>query len=379
MRGAGAGSGMPGRIGASLGPGVWGPLRFMGKAAASQLRRYPSELARALRAEGQGGEGEAGSLAVAAAAEPLAARWARAQAKEHANVNAGAGAGAGARGSPLVSWLGHAGVLLRLAGGKTVVCDPVLSERIGLRVGVGARGRVLGPRRLVAAPVGAEGLPQVDVVVITHAHFDHLDKPTLRLLARVSPGAVVVVPRGARGLIPSGFAGVVEVGWEEQVSVAGVRVLALRPAHWGARMVWDRHRGFNSYVVRDEAGEGGDGGGGGGVLLAGDSAETGVFDGLAQRVGPVELAVLGIGAYDPWVHHHATPEQAWGMFERSGAALMLPVHHGTFQLGDEPSGEPLARLLAAAGAAGEGRLLVAGAGEVLVLDGVDGRATVKRV
>jgi L-ascorbate metabolism protein UlaG (beta-lactamase superfamily) len=334
-----------------------GSARFLSKAAASQLRRYPLELARSLRA----GNAPSGR-ALDADESGFGARWSAALGVEGPGL--------------LAAWLGHAGVLLRWPGrdgSLSVVCDPVLSDRIGPRLfgggliargllgaGLGARedpalgGRVLGPRRLVPAFAGPAALGPIDLVLITHAHFDHLDRPTLATLARLSPHAHVVVPRGTRALIPRGFAGVHEARWEKPVVVAGARVLALRPKHWGARMIWDRHRGFNSYVVEPAEPEGGTlWGHARRVLLAGDTAETDVFDALAGRVGPVGLACLGIGAYDPWVHHHATPEQAWGMFQRSGAGRMMPIHHATFQLGDEPPGEPIERLLRVAGRAGE--------------------------
>jgi L-ascorbate metabolism protein UlaG (beta-lactamase superfamily) len=227
------------------------------------------------------------------------------------------------------AWLGHATVFVRV-GGMNILMDPVFSERIGMRIGP----ITLGLPRLAPAPVAAHELPRIDLLLISHAHFDHLDKPSLRQIA--SPHTTVVTARRTRKLIPEGFGRVIELDWEDRLAFRGVEIAALRPAHWGARTAIDRGRGYNSYLVRcpDHA-----------VLLAGDTAYTDAFDGLRD----VDLAVMGIGAYEPWVHAHATPEQTWEMFRASGAGRLLPVHHSTFPLGDEHVDEPMERLRKAAG------------------------------
>jgi L-ascorbate metabolism protein UlaG (beta-lactamase superfamily) len=226
------------------------------------------------------------------------------------------------------AWLGHAGVLARL-GEANVLVDPVLSNRIGFRVG----RRTMGPRRLTQAPVAAEDLPRIDVLLITHAHFDHLDRPTLRRLA--SSHTVVVTARRTRRLVPRGFGAVVEIGPGQAMTVRGLRIVAIHSAHWGARRLVDWRRGHNSYLVQSPSGH---------LLFAGDTGFTDAFVDL----GPIDLAVFGIGNYDPWEYMHATPEQAWSMFRGTGASRLLPVHHSTFQLSDEPVEEPMRRLLKAA-------------------------------
>lgn len=225
-------------------------------------------------------------------------------------------------------WLGHATALLRV-GGLNILTDPVLSERIGPGMG---RLRV-GIPRLAPVPIDPEDLPRIDVILLSHAHFDHLDKPTLRRL--VSPRTTVITARSTRRLVPPGFGRVIELDWNEAFEHAGLRFSALRPRHWGARTALDRHRGYNSYVIDSEDHR---------VLFAGDTAYTDVF----RRVKNVDLALLGIGAYGAWEHAHATPEQAWEMFRDTGAQHMLPIHHSTFPLGEEHPDEPMQRLLAAA-------------------------------
>lgn len=228
------------------------------------------------------------------------------------------------------AWLGHASVLVR-AGHMNIMADPVFAERIGVSVGP----LTLGLPRLSPVPCAEEHLPPLDLILITHAHFDHLDKPTLRRLAH--PRTVVVTSRRTANLIPRGFGEVVELDWGCTLRIGDNTLQAVRPAHWGARTALDRDRGYNSYIVRPSSG--------GGVLLAGDTAYTDAFD----KIDDLALAVLGIGAYEPWEHAHATPEQAWAMFKACRAGHMLPVHHSTFPLGDEHVDEPMRRLLAAAG------------------------------
>jgi L-ascorbate metabolism protein UlaG (beta-lactamase superfamily) len=245
-----------------------------------------------------------------------------------------------------LSWIGHASVLARM-GRTTIAVDPVLSDRIGLRVG----RRVLGPARLQPSPVGPAALRSIDLVLLTHAHFDHLDRPTLAAMA--DDTTTVVAPPGCAKLVPPGFADVRTVAAGGAIDLGGVTVHAIEPRHWGARTVLDRHRRVNAYLAA---------GGGHTVLFAGDTAATAAFDKIAA-----DVAVFGVGAYEPWEHMHATPEQVWRMFEHMDARYLLPVHHSTFELSDEPVEEPLARLKAAAGPATD-RILDAAVGEVLAVE-----------
>ncbi len=226
------------------------------------------------------------------------------------------------------SWLGHASVLFR-QGGMNILADPVFSQRIGLRVGPWT----LGPERLSSAPALPEHLPAIDLILITHAHFDHLDKPTLDRLARQQ--TVVVTARRTRRLIPRGFGAVIEMDWDQQREIQGVNITCIQPQHWGARAGVDRNRGFNSYAIESDDHR---------VLIAGDTAATDVF----ANIDPVDVAAFGIGAYDPWEHQHATPEQVWQMFCQMQAGALFPIHHSTFELSDEAVDEPMQRLLAAA-------------------------------
>jgi L-ascorbate metabolism protein UlaG (beta-lactamase superfamily) len=229
-----------------------------------------------------------------------------------------------------VAWLGHATVLLNFHG-TWIITDPVLEERVGI-----GRGRVkLGPRRLVKPALRARELPPLDVVLLSHAHMDHTDIGTLRSLRRDVP----VIVQERNGDLVRRFRSVEELSWGDATTVDGVTVESVEARHWGARMVTDRHRGYGGYLL-DKAGRS--------VLFAGDTAFTDTFDRLGARV-KVDLAILPIGAYDPWIANHASPEQAWRMFKGLGAEYLLPVHHSTFRLSREPVEEPMQRLLTAAG------------------------------
>lgn len=229
-----------------------------------------------------------------------------------------------------VSWLGHATVLLNFLG-RRIVTDPALENRIGI-----GRGPLkLGPRRLAPPALRARELPPLDLVLLSHAHMDHTDLGTLRALPRRTP---VVVQPGNRDLVRR-FRQVEELPWGKTAEVADVEITSVEVRHWGARMIHDQHRGYGGYLLRR---------GGRTVLFGGDTAYTEAF----ARLGPsarVDLAILPIGAYDPWIANHASPEEAWRMFRALGATWILPVHHSTFRLSREPLDEPVQRLLAAAG------------------------------
>ena len=226
-------------------------------------------------------------------------------------------------------WIGHATVLLRI-GGVTILTDPVMMNRVGIGLGLVTGG----PLRALAPAISVRELPQVDLILISHAHFDHLDRPTLCRLPKDTP---VFTAHHTMDLIRDlGFRRISELHWGESLDFLGLRITARQVKHWGARTFFDSHRGFNAYLIESADHR---------VLYGGDTAYQEMF----RDLGRVDLAILGIGGYHPYVQAHATPEQAWEMANHMNAAHLLPIHHSTCRLSYEPRGDPIERLLAAAG------------------------------
>lgn len=231
------------------------------------------------------------------------------------------------------AWLGHSTVLLSVDG-FTILTDPVFSDYAGVHLGLTS----VGVKRLVAPALAIDDLPPIDLILVSHAHMDHLDRPSLRALA--SPRTKVVMARRTSDLLrPWWYRDVREIGWGEETQVGPARVRAIEVNHWGARVRTDNYRGYNGYVIESGRTR---------VLFGGDTAVTNAFR-QVRTARAVDLAIMPIGAYDPWLMYHCNPEQAWQMATDAGAEVVLPVHHRTFVLSREPVGEPLERLRQAAG------------------------------
>jgi len=225
-------------------------------------------------------------------------------------------------------WIGHATVLLRIAG-QTILTDPVFADRVGLGVGL----MTAGPRRRFAPAIDLQRLPPIDLILLSHAHFDHLDRPTLSRLPKKTP--VLTSSHTADLLRDMGYGDVRELRWHESLQAGPVRVTAQPVQHWGARTFHDHHRGYNAYLIESLSGAPRR------VLFGGDSA----YQEQWRSLPAVDLAILGIGGYNPYLAGHANPEQAWAMAEHVRAAALLPMHHSTFRLSHEPWSEPIERLL----------------------------------
>ena len=233
-----------------------------------------------------------------------------------------------------VSWLGHATALINFYGVR-VVTDPAFFPRIG----VDAWLATIGPLRLTSCALTPFQLPDVDLVLVSHAHFDHLDT---RSLAAIPGRPTAVMAPATSDLLPRRrYAAVRELYWGEATRVdtsrGAIDVRAIEVKHWGARLGRDVHRGYNGYILERE---------GRALLFGGDTAFTPLFK-TYRRYGPYEAAIMPIGAYDPWIGNHCAPEQSVAMADAAGARLFVPIHHKTFQLSREPFDEPIQRTEAA--------------------------------
>ena len=249
------------------------------------------------------------------------------------------------------AWLGHSTVLLKLDG-VTILTDPVFSKRVGLNFGP----LTIGLRRLVKPALRLSEMPQPDIVLLSHAHMDHFDLPSLRGLESKKT-RVITASRTGDLLRVKRFGGVDELGWGESARAGDVNVSAFQVRHWGARMQSDTYRGFNGYSIETPRYR---------VVFGGDTAMTGTFHALRSS-RRLDLAIMPIGAYNPWIGAHCTPEQALQMADDAGAEFILPVHHQTFQLSREPKREPIERLAAALSNAPE-RLALQEIGQEIHLD-----------
>ena len=233
-----------------------------------------------------------------------------------------------------LAWIGHSTVLINFFG-VTILTDPVLVPRIGIRLA----GFTIGPKRLTAPALSFDELPKIDLVLLSHAHFDHLDLRTLGWFDRTTR---VITARATSDLLKgTRFSGVTELAWGESKTLntgAGeIAITAFPVKHWGARKQHDTYRGYNGYLLE---------GGGRRIIFAGDTAMTENFANLRQY-GAIDIAIMSIGAYDPWIQSHCTPEQAVEMADAAGARFIVPVHHQTFRLGFESFREPIQRFEAA--------------------------------
>jgi L-ascorbate metabolism protein UlaG (beta-lactamase superfamily) len=245
------------------------------------------------------------------------------------------------------AWIGHSTVLLKIDG-FTLITDPVFSTRIGLGIGP----LTLGLKRMVEPALPLEKLPPLDLILLSHAHMDHFDLPSLRALE--NRAVQVVTARGTTDLLRvERYGRVQEAGWEETVHAGPAVIRGLEVRHWGARMRTDTWRGYNGYLLQIGRWR---------VVFGGDTAITDRF----ATVGGAHLALMPIGAYNPWIRNHCSPEQAWKMANDARADFVLPVHHQTFHLSQEPSHEPIERLQAAAGREA-GRLALKSVGQELRL------------
>ncbi len=241
---------------------------------------------------------------------------------------------------PTVTWIGHSTLLVQLDH-VTFLTDPIWSHWASPVPG-------LGPHRLVGHGLALDALPQIDFVLISHDHYDHLDLPTLRALAARSEATRFFVPLGNAELLRgAGIERVEELDWGGTAQHESVTIHCLPAQHWSRRGTFDERRAlWSAWAVT---------GPGRRFYFTGDS---GYFDGFARtgaELGPFDLAAVPIGAYRPEAlmrPAHLDPEEAVRAGQDLGAQKLVAIHFGTFDLADEPLGEPPVRFREAARAAG---------------------------
>ncbi len=234
------------------------------------------------------------------------------------------------------AWLGHATVLINFFG-TWIITDPVLAERIGLNF---LRLFTLGPRRLIWPALKFEELPKIDLILLSHAHMDHLDIATLVRFKRDIP--LIIAKNTADVVENMAWKHVYELDWGEKVRVGDVEIEALEVKHFGWRYPWeeDRSRGnwygrsYNAYLISKNGHH---------IVFGGDTAYQEHFRRLGERGISVELAIMPIGAYDPWIFNHCNPEQAVQMADQMNAKAIMPIHWRTFVQSNEPTFEPIER------------------------------------
>lgn len=232
------------------------------------------------------------------------------------------------------AWFGHSTVLVELDGARVLI-DPVWSNRV-------SPSQLVGPKRLHPVPAALESLPHLDAVVISHDHYDHLDRATIIKLTRISQ-APFLVPLGVGAHlehwdVPAER--IIELDWEEAAEVAGLRIVATAARHFSGRWLTRNDTLWGSWAITGPQHR---------VFYAGDSGYFEGFGDIGRQHGPFDLTIMPVGAYSPsWPDIHMTPEEAVTAHLDVGGRLLLPVHWGTFTLALHPWAEPIERLWAEA-------------------------------
>ena len=229
-----------------------------------------------------------------------------------------------------VIWYGHSSALVEIEG-RRVLFDPVWSERC-------SPSQLVGPRRLHPPPVPLDRLPAVDAIAISHDHYDHLDMDTVRFLARTQ-AAPFLVPLGVGGHldrwgVPESR--IVELDWDETVTVAGLDITATEARHFSGRTLRRDDTLWASWVLTGSRRR---------VFYTGDTGYFDGYEGLGERYGPFDVTLMQVGAYGvAWPDIHMTPEDAVLAHRKLRGDLLIPLHWCTFNLAFHDWAEPADRL-----------------------------------
>ena len=235
-----------------------------------------------------------------------------------------------------IAWIGHSTVLMNFYG-IWILTDPVLSERIGIYF----LGTNWGPSRYTYPALEFDQIPKPDIMLLSHAHMDHMDYPTLKDFADKYPNQIdLVTSYLTKDVIEDlPWKSIKELDWGEEYFLNGIKIKAYEVKHFGWRFPWekDRSKGFfkngrsyNAYLLEREGKK---------ILFGGDTAKTEKLKILKDE--QVDVAIMPIGAYRPWKWNHCNPEEALIMANEINAKYFIPIHCSTFQQGQEPRAEPL--------------------------------------
>ena len=240
-----------------------------------------------------------------------------------------------------IAWIGHATVLMNFFG-TWILTDPVLFERIGLYV----FGTNWGPSRLTHPALKIDEIPKPDIILLSHAHLDHMDYVTLSEIVKRFPGQIdCLTAYNTKDVIDDlQWKSLQEIDWGEETEISGVGFEGLKVKHFGWRFPWewDRSKGYmikgrsyNAVLLKKNGKK---------ILFGGDTAYQELFKSLKNE--KIDVAIMPIGAYVPWRKNHANPEEALIMASNHiNAKYFIPIHTKTFKQGTEPIEEPLNWLL----------------------------------
>lgn len=237
-----------------------------------------------------------------------------------------------------VAWIGHSTVYINFYGYR-IITDPVLFAKVGIYM----LGYIYGPSRLTAPALTIEEIPKPDLILLSHAHMDHTDYKTLKEFTAMYPGEIDCITAYNTADVTSSleWKSQKEMDWGQELVTEHLRIKALEVRHFGWRYPWerDRSRGFmdngrsyNAYILERNGKK---------ILFGGDTAMTDLFKKSGESA---DIAIMPVGAYNPWLRNHCTPEEALQMAKDLNAEIFIPIHCNTLKQGMEPFHEPLTRL-----------------------------------
>lgn len=228
-----------------------------------------------------------------------------------------------------LTWIGHASVFLQIKN-INILLDPVFSERI-------SPVHFFGPKRQAPLPFQLDDLPPIDLVLISHNHYDHLDLPTLKKIAN-KPGkkTLFLVPRGDQALLNSeGIKNVNELDWWKEITIENLKLTFVPSQHWSQRTLFNRNKSlWGGWHISSPQLK---------VLYTGDTGYSKDFQDIHKKLGDVDVALIPLGSYEPrWFMktYHINPEEAVKIHNDLQAKLSIGIHWGTFRLSDEPMMAP---------------------------------------